>query len=476
MATEITTRQLFGRTQIYTDVEVITPANVCEVLSKAAAKHTKNEGEIRYLYDYYRGQTPVLSKKKLVRPEINHKISENRAFQITEFKNSACFGEPVRYISTGEEPEKLEAIDELNGYMVENHKEASDRDIGKWMHIAGVGYRMTLPNRRFRKDDPDSGAPFKCYTLDPRTNFIVRHSGIGNEPVMSVTIVRHDSGPDLHCIYTPEWYFEIEGLSDIKTAQANPLGMIPLVEYPLNVARLGAFEIALPLLDAINELESNRLDDVQSYVNSFLALVGASMDEEAYEKRNEYMMLCLPQDADAKYLSVAMQQGDLQTLKDDLYQAVITVCGMPSQSTESTSTSDTGAATLYRGGWSQANARAQDTETEFKRSEFETLRVVLRILRDTVGTPLKASEIEPKFTRRFVDDMLTKTNALSQMLNSGIAPEVAIYTCGLWNDPTDVYMKSKKYLKQWEIDDVSESRPDNETAGDEDTEDVREEP
>lgn len=473
MATEYTTRQLFGRTQIYTDVEEITPENVCDVLSKAAATHMKNEGDIQYLYDYYRGRTPVLHKKKLVRPEINHKISENRAFQITEFKNSACFGEPVRYICTGEEAGKLKAVDDLNEYMVENHKEASDRDIGKWMHIAGVGYRLTLPNKRYWKEDPDSGAPFKCYVADPRTNYVVRHSGIGNEPVMSVTIVRRDSGPDLHCIYTPWWYFEIEGMSDIKVAQFNPLGMIPLVEYPLNSARLGAFEVALPLLDAINELESNRLDDVQAYVNSFLALLGAEMDNDAYKRLQEYMMMCLPEGADAKYLSVAMQQGDLQTLKDDLYQAVITVCGLPSQSTESTSTSDTGVATLYRGGWSQANARAQDTETEFKRSEYETLRVVLRILRDTVGTPLKASEIEPKFTRRFVDDMLTKTNALTQMLNCGIAPEIAIYTCGLWNDPTDVFMKSKKYLEQW---DVRESRQDDENAGGGDTEDVREEP
>ena len=40
------------------------------------------------------------------------------------------------------------------------------------------------------------------------------------------------------------------------------LGGVPIFEYPANAARMGAFEVILPLLDAINETESNRLDDV----------------------------------------------------------------------------------------------------------------------------------------------------------------------------------------------------------------------
>lgn len=471
MASEIFARQLYGRSQIFTDVLEVTHENVCDVLSKALPKHSKNAYDIQYLYDYYRGKTPVRGKTKVVRPEVNHKISENRAYQITEFKNSVCFGEPVQYISRGSVSGALAAIDELNDFMIETGKEAADRDLGLWMHIAGVGYRMTLPTK-------GDAIPIEHHVLDPRYNFIVRNSGFRKLPVMSVTIVEREGKEDLHCVYTPNWYFEIEGELNILKAEPNPLGMIPVVEYPLNPARLGAFEIALPLLDAINELESNRMDDVQQYVNSFLALLGGSIDDETYAKLEEYKMLCLPTGVDAKYLSVAMQQNDIQTLKDNLYQSVLTVCGMPSQSTESTSSSDTGAAVLYRGGWSQAEARAKATEIEFKRSERETLKIVLRILRDTVGTPLAVKDIVIKFTRRFTDDILTKVQALQGLLNAGIHPEVAVYTCGIWNDPVDVFMKSKEYMKQWELtedEDVRESGQDDEFAGEADSEDVREE-
>jgi hypothetical protein len=36
------------------------------------------------------------------------------------------------------------------------------------------------------------------------------------------------------------------------------------------------------------------------------------------------------------------------------------------------------------------------------------------------------------------------------MLTSGIEPEAAIATIGLWNDPMDIAARSKPFLKKWE--------------------------
>lgn len=478
MASEITVRQLSGRKPIYTDVQRITAENVCDVLSKTLAQHMVNRADADYLYDYYRGITPIRFKKKEVRPTVNHKITENRAYQCVEFKNAVCFGEPVQYVSHGEDS-SLAALSKLNDYMVATEKDAADRHLGEWMHIAGVGYRMALPNKKYRKDDPDSGAPFVHYVLDPRLNFVVYSSSYTHEPMMSVTIVPQEQGADLHCVYTEDAYWEIEGVSTVRDARANPLGMLPVVEYPLCPSKMGGFEPALPVLDAINELESNRMDDVEQFVNSFLALIGCQLDEKGAKSLDELKMLCLPEGTDAKYLSAALQQGDTQTLKDNLYQAFIQIVGMPSQAAESSSTSDTGAAVKYRGGWSQASARAKATATEFKRAEKQFLRIILHILRETVGTPLRVQDIDIKFTPRFVDDLNSKVTALQGLLNAGIAPDVAIYTCDIWGDPTDVYMKSKKYLAQWEItdeentEDVREGGQDSAEAGEADSSAVR---
>lgn len=79
---ESETRELFGRRQIFTDTEEITAANVVDVLSKAVRIHTENQDESQYLWDYYKGKTPILQKKKETRPTINHKICVNRANEI----------------------------------------------------------------------------------------------------------------------------------------------------------------------------------------------------------------------------------------------------------------------------------------------------------------------------------------------------------------------------------------------------------
>lgn len=464
--------QMFGREVIYTDVSSVTSENVLDVLNKAVTVHSQNRNQIDHLYNYYKGKTKILEKQKEVRPAINHKICENRANEIVNFKTGYCFGEPVQYILRGEKKSLVDAVDALNDMMFAQDKAAADRRIADWMHIAGTAYRMALPSK-------DDDIPFEFYTLDPRHTFIVYNSGIGNKPVMCVMCIEKENKIPVYSVYTHNMYYEIENGLLVKS-QPHTLEMLPIIEYPANTARLGAFEIVLPLLDALNEVQSNRLDDIVQYVNSFLALLGGQIDEEAVKQLEEYKMLCLPDGVDAKYLSVALQQGDIQTLADALRHSILSICGVPSQSGESASTSDTGQAVILRGGWEQAESRAKSTELEFKCSEKQFLRLILRILRDSVGTPLKVQDIEIKFSRRYVDNILTKTQALQQLLQTGIHPRVAIATCGLWNDPTDIYLQSKEYLSQWDVTDddrdVSENGHSHGETEETDSEGVRKEP
>lgn len=452
-------RQCFGRKVIYTDEPMITRDNLIDVLSKAAVIHESNRADIEYLYDYYKGKTPILSKKKEIRESINHKIWVNRAYEIVSFKLGYCFGEPIQYIRRGDEESLTNDIARLNDYMFLADKPTADKELAEWMHIAGVGYRMTL-------SDKNDG--IRIHTLDSRNSFVIRYSGLGNPVVGTVTFVDTEARGRIYSLYTDTRYYETDLMSIFKD-EGHILGGNPITEYRANNAMLGAFEPVLPLLDAINEIESNRLDDVVQFVNSFLAITGAELDEETVKHINEWKMMSLPQGSDAKYLSVAMQQSDIQTLVDDLYQTILTICGIPNRNGGS-STSDTGAAVQLRDGWETAEANAKSIELMFKKSEKQFLRVALNILRVQKGLVLALEHIEPKFARRYTDNILTKVQAMTQLLDAGIAPEIAVATAGIWNDPTDVAIQSRKYLAKWEIDDVSEDRP-----GFEETEDNPEE-
>lgn len=444
---ELETRQLFGRRQIYTDVETITAANVVEVLRQALNDHMVNQGEIQYLWDYYRGKTPILGKKKEVRESINHKICVNRANEIVTFKRGYVFGEPIQYISRGTNDDISDELSELNEQMFLAGKQAEDSALAEWLYVCGIGMRMCLPSK-------NAAEPVHVYTLDPRHSFVVRYNGLGEPVVMGVkTIIRRDGHTRVHSVYTKDMYFEIENEAIVKE-EPHVLGVVPIFEYPANRARLGAFEVALPLLDALNEVESNRLDDVEQFVNSFLALLGGTMDEETAAKLDEYKMLCLPEGVDVKYLSAALQQNDIQVLSDNLYSAVLTICGIPNRNGGS-STSDTGQATYLRDGFAAAETHAQAVELEFKRSEKEFLRLVLRILRDMTGLKLDLKNVEIKFSRRNYDNLQTKSQVLTTLLNNPkVHPQLAFAHSGLFIDPESAYLQSKEW---WEANEKAEA-------------------
>jgi hypothetical protein len=184
------------------------------------------------------------------------------------------------------------------------------------------------------------------------------------------------------------------------------------------------------------------------FVNSFLAVLGAELDEETYKRLEEWKTLCLPEGSDAKYLSANMSQSDVQTLKNDILDAIMTITGIPNRNGGS-STSDNGVAVQLRDGWQDAEARAKGVETMFKEAETKTLKLVLRILRDTTGTSLKLADIEPHFTRRNYENIASKSQVLISMLNNpNIHPELAFAYCGMFVDPESAYLQSMAWKEE----------------------------
>lgn len=443
----------YGREKIRTDAVEITAANVADEVRKAYAVHCVNRADTQRLWEYYRGKTKVILKEKEVRPEINHKINENRCFEVVGFHKGYVFGEPIQYIRRENSGSKTTDdaiaadINALNSYMADANKAAHDAALAEWLYIAGTSYRMGLPNPKWTSggDEP----PFVVYTLDPRDTFVVYGNSIGEPPLMAVKVVEQESIGKVFFVYTEKSSFEFEEFGSVRETP-HALGMIPIIEYPADNARLGVFEIALPLLDALDELQSNRMDDIVQTVNSFLAIFGAEMDKEAHDKLEEWKMMFLPEGTDARFLTASMKQADLQALKDDLYQSILTICGVPNRNGGS-STSDTGTAVIYRDGYATADARARATELMFKSSEKQFLKLILRILRDTVGTGLKSADIEPHFTRRNYENIAAKSQVLISMLsNPKIHPELAFAYSGMFVDPESAYLQSKKWAEEQE--------------------------
>lgn len=442
------TNAFFGRRVILSDATEITDENVLDVLGKAQLKHNANRTEIEYLWNYYRGSQPILSRTKDVRPEICNRIIENRANEIVSFKVGYLCGEPIQYVSRNGEDETVKAINTLNEMMFSEDKSAQDQEMVEWQNICGTSFRIILPDARGEEDE----APFEMYTLDPRDSFVVYSNDIGRKPLMGVKFcVNENDGGRTYSVYSKNHYWKIK---DTRIVESTPhaLGIMPIFEYPANSARLGSFEIVLPLLDAINNVESNRLDGMEQTIQAFIKFVNCDITAEDFKELKDLGAIKVKsvdgQAADVGVVNTDLNQDQSQTLKEDLYNAVLTICGMPNRNGGS-STSDTGAAVLLRDGWSLAEARAKDSENTFKRSEKQMLRLVLRICRDLSDLKLNLKDLDMRFTRRNYDNIQSKSQVLVSMLEQPkIHPLLAFASSGLFSDSESAYALSMKYYEE----------------------------
>lgn len=436
------------------------------------------------MYNRYRGKQPILERQKEVRPEIVHNTVVNYANEIVSFKTSYLLGEPMQYVSAGDNegagvPENVNKLNRLNGYMRQVCKAARDKELADWVHICGVGYRLVLPNGRMTDDDD---TPFNVFTLDPRLTFLVQYGGVDHHTVLACNIVPRENMPSLLCMYAQRedgiYYCEAEYngiLPASYPADGTPKALqgpqpemktepvyldlpeVPIIEYTGNNARMGAFEVVNGILDEINLLTSTRAEAVDQFVQSLWVFQNCKISNEQFRDAAAGKAIQITsegsngQESKVYAVTVDLNQNGVQAAVDDARNAMLDICGMPATQNGSASTSDTGSAVIMRDGWQQAEARAKDTETLFKEAEMQFLKNVLYICRHVAGLDIKPRDVEMKFNRRNYADLLTRVQSLTTMLGSDkIAPQLAFEHCGLFTDPEAAFTISTRYREEQE--------------------------
>ena len=466
------TRTMYGRRIITTDVAEITADNVVDVLRDAMSVHELNRSEIDYLWKYYKGDQPILTREKAVRPEICNRIVENRANEIVSFKVGYLCGEPIQYVGRSNDEAITSGIGALNEYMFLVDKSALDQEVVEWGMICGTAYRMVMANDDYTSESDE--APFEIYTLDPRNSFVVYSTDVKRRRMMGVKYNTDEYGFNTYSVYTDKQCFVIEG-DKVVSVKPHGLGTVNVYEFPANNARLGAFEICLPLLDAINNIESNRMDGIEQFIQAFVKFINCDITKEDFEALKELGAIKVKsvdgQPADVDIVTNELNQQQTQTLKEDIYKAILSICGLPSMSDGSTSDSSNNGAVILKNGWQGAETRAKDSEMMFKRSEKEVLKLVLKLCDGLADLRLKLKDIDIKFTRRNYDNIQSKSQVLVAMLQQPkVHPLLAFTHCGMFSDPESAYTMSNAYYEEqmakWEPVEVDDNPDVNEENSD----------
>lgn len=480
-----------GRRKIYTNYinksqigenmygfNVLNRNNIVDAVNEALKVHYENARDIRTLLNYYKGEQAIFDRVKEIRPDVDNKVVINYANTFTRDIIGYTFGKPMQYVARrsdsedGESPIKDE-VRLLNDYAEMNDKSTSDQEKATNASIYGVSHRAIFP----RKSDSEDEAPYYYLNLDSECTFVAYSSQLSRDPVFACTYTKsYGLNEDNYCLYTvyttDEIYmFKVPFSSNISDStyvgsiitesnliegfpKVNPLGMIPIIECENNQFRMGHWETAISLMDAINKTASDSVNDVEQFVNAILVAINAEFTKEQMEnvKQNKYAEIKSFQglNADLKYIQAQLDGASVEQLRQYLEDCLRTVVGVPDRKTRGGGGGDTGDAVKLRDGWADMEVVARTTETFNKKSEKKELKVILKILKDLKKISKTSTiNVDIKYPRNKTDNLNSKVTAMATMLGTEVmAPEDVLDIVDITSDNAEVIARGEEYWKK----------------------------
>ena len=478
-----------GRAVIYTDEREITSENIIKVLQETFPSHIGNAQRIDELIRFEAGVQEQL-RAKVTRKEIDSKCVDNVANEITEFKTSFVWGNPITLVQRGEKDsgKKAEnkAITRLNECYSAEFVGRKQQELARFVEIGGIAHTFIDINRYWRE-----GKSYFTYdVLDPRYAYIVKSSSLGHRKMLGVTYSTDTMGNFHFTAFTPSARFEIDSLprkepkkenSDNEYVrnydwqerpynnQRNPLGMIPIIEWVRASDRMGCFERQIPEMLELNQLESDFSNLVGQTVNSIWWANNVEFPEETVTDRdgNEIKTVSHPENGDWIETNTTRDGKDPKieplVINSDYNgqlnnivtkrSLILEKCQVPQRGDSSNST---GIATSAASGWDAAESSASKEQMYMESSKLEEVEVVLSAINaspdiepDNPMLELKYMDVQPSIKRQKNYELVSKMNFFATGISHGLHPKHLLKEMNAFADPEQVYIDSKKYLDMY---------------------------
>lgn len=432
----------YGRKIAYSNVEQITADNIVNVVGNCIGAFYFNKTIIRYLWNYYKGDQPVLYRTKIQNADITNKISENHAYEIVQFKVGQTYGEPIQLISRKDDDRINNAVDEFNDYLTDANKQEKDIKAGEWQSATGTSFKAVQITK-------NGDIPFRIVAPTPMNTFVI-YSQSTEEPLLAIQELKDADGQMYKLCYTDSYECKIVN-GEVRGWKLHGFGGIPIVEFPNNHERISDIELVIGLLDAINTMQSNRMDGVEQFVQFWVKFVNCEVDEETFKKMKMNHALTVKSinkdnKSDVDIMTQELNQTECQVAKDDLWNNAQSILAIPTRESQN-SGGDTQGAVSLRAGWDFSKTRAKQKDPIIKTAEKRLAKVILNVIRiKDHDLGLTSRDFDVQINHSPLDNLYTKTQALDQMLKSGINPRIAVSTCGLWGDAEKVFIQSKPYF------------------------------
>ena len=432
------------------------PLKVIEnYLGKCISVNNQNRNDSQILKQYYVGIQKILNKTRLNGDSNNNNILlANHIFRQVEFKKGFMVGNPINY-SLGVSDKNTDDLTYLQKYFKDSMKASKDIDKYEDLYVSGLAVQFVAP--KTYDFDEESESPFELYNIENNNGFKVYSSDISSKPLFDVVISKIADTKDNFTENTIYDIYFINPLDNFcynitydrryqKASQPEkqPYTFLPLVEYSLNKNRMGIVELVKAIQDGLNIIQSNQIDDIVEFVNSYLVFENQDLGKEWAKKVKEFrqnraIMIKsnnpkLP--AKISLLKQTMQHTEINAFFELLVQEMYDIVACPKTSGGVTSGGDTGQARILGNGWESAQNQATVDISYVMQYEYELLKKIISISKNNTSKikEVNASDIDIKYSINMSNNILTKTQALSNLYTMHIPYEDALNITGVTND------------------------------------------
>ena len=433
-------------------------------LSECVSKNLQNVRDAEILNRYYTGIQEILKKTRLNGVnDNNNKLVANHIFRQVEFKKGFMVGNPISY-SLAVSDKDTDDLTDLNRYLKDSAKASKDIDKYEDLYVCGLAIQYLIPKTT---DYDDGESPFELYNVKVGRGFKVYSADVTSSPLFDVVIseviddkfntqkiydVFYMKNGEKNC-YTIT-YKDLGNPIKREDEQKEPYTFLPLIEYSLNKNRMGIVELVMAIQDGLNIIQSNQIDDIVEFVNSYLVFENQDLGKDWAKKVKEFrknrailLRTKNPQlPAKLNLLKQTMQHTEINAFFELLVQEMYDIVACPKTSGGVTSGGDTGQARILGNGWESAQNQAQVDISYVIQYEYELLKKIIKICKENASKieNVNASDIDIKFSINMSNNILTKTQALMNLYDMHVPYEESLNITGVTNDSHGLAQKWAK--------------------------------
>ena len=293
------------------------------MLQSVLKEHIARLPRLEKLRRYYEGDNDILRRTRATGLP-NNRIAHPFGRYIASVTAGYLIGQPAAYTMGDGAPS--ETLDAIVGLYARGSVESVDMENAHNAAVYGRGIEYV---------HVDADATPHSTALSPADAFVVYEDTYDMTPLFGVYMapkLKETGGADGFRVWVmtdrliAEYYAkDLTAAAFAEVArESHYFGGVPLVEYWNDEDERGDFEWVIPLIDAYDKLESDRVNDKEQYVDKLIVMTGCVLEKDDQgrtpgQQLREDKLLALPDsDASVKYLSSALDEANVEVQRQAL--------------------------------------------------------------------------------------------------------------------------------------------------------------